>query len=492
MSEVKVTPLARRLAEENGIDWRRLNGTGPENTVVERDILGFLAKVMAGEVSLPPAVEEAAPTPDHIPNMAQAQALLQKEGVQLNDLMPAGPAMISEPPVGANRSTLDDLDLDFDFDLEAEPEMAPPVAPAPSKSPTLLELAPEPQLADAPAAPVVEAHLPSFEGMPSKATDRQGFRPELEGLPALPELEASPPAAPESPKLVWETQEVLPKHPAPEPEPLHSGMTFSSEPVESEPAYPQPAESYQPQSEAAPDVPHLAEELPPLPPLSAEPLPDLPSQAASAPVYEDHAPEGETEVSVHEEILPAPAVSAPVSEAPQFTASPAEAEHPAPQAVLSAPKAMRLQAWQRMVELRPALEATQTLSEAWRTEVPLYALLYRAVDKALSDTQLPMRATKGSLDGEELKSHRVMPTQTLRGTLDSLNDASEPGEGLAVLSLVDSPFDQVVFPGATLLTLGRASGEHALLTLSAEVSHQEAGALLERIGYYLERPILLA
>ncbi|MER3482643.1 MAG: dihydrolipoamide acyltransferase, partial [Meiothermus sp.] len=48
MSEVKVTPLARRLAEENGIDWRRLNGTGPENTVVERDILGFLAKVMAG------------------------------------------------------------------------------------------------------------------------------------------------------------------------------------------------------------------------------------------------------------------------------------------------------------------------------------------------------------------------------------------------------------------------------------------------------------
>ncbi|RTH11210.1 dihydrolipoamide acyltransferase, partial [Thermus scotoductus] len=57
MAEPKITPLARRLAEENGIDWRRLQGTGPEGTIVERDILAFLAKVMAGEVDLPPMPE---------------------------------------------------------------------------------------------------------------------------------------------------------------------------------------------------------------------------------------------------------------------------------------------------------------------------------------------------------------------------------------------------------------------------------------------------
>ncbi|WP_206074944.1 E3 binding domain-containing protein, partial [Meiothermus hypogaeus] len=83
MSEVKITPLARRLAEENGIDWRQIKGTGPDGTVVERDILAFLAKVMAGEVNLPPAPEEMAPPPGAIPDMAQAQAALQKEGVQL-------------------------------------------------------------------------------------------------------------------------------------------------------------------------------------------------------------------------------------------------------------------------------------------------------------------------------------------------------------------------------------------------------------------------
>ncbi|WP_253724066.1 E3 binding domain-containing protein, partial [Thermus scotoductus] len=63
MAEPKITPLARRLAEENGIDWRRLQGTGPEGTIVERDILAFLAKVMAGEVDLPPMPEEAPPLP---------------------------------------------------------------------------------------------------------------------------------------------------------------------------------------------------------------------------------------------------------------------------------------------------------------------------------------------------------------------------------------------------------------------------------------------
>lgn len=485
MSEVKVTPLARRLAEENGIDWRKLNGTGPDNTVVERDILGFLAKVMAGEVSLPPTPEEAAPPPEGIPNMAQAQALLQREGVQLGDLVPVAPVMAtSEPPKAEARPTLDDLDFDIDFDAEAE--TAPPAEPvmAETKTPTLLEMAPEPELSEAPAQPVLEAKLPGFEPPPAEpAYQAEGepypqpaepINPELNGLPPLPEVELEPPlsTAPESPRLVWETQEVLPSAPAPEPEPLRSGMSFTSEP------------------HPAPELPGLAE----LPLLGSEPLPDLPSPGASAPAAEDQAPKlapqaevpaPEVQLPMEEAAPPAPAAT-PVSEAAQ------PAEPQAPQAVPATPRLLRLQAWQRLVQVKPALEASSTLSEAWRTEVSLYALLYRAVDKALADTQLPLRAAKGSLEGEELKSHRVMPTQTLRGALDALQDAHEPGEGLTVLSLFDSPFDQVVFPGATLLTLGRAAGDHALLSLSGEIPQQEAGVLLERIGYYLERPILLA
>lgn len=63
MSEPKITPLARRLAEENGIDWRQIVGSGPDGTVTERDILNYLAKVMSGEVTLegPPPGEPPPP-----------------------------------------------------------------------------------------------------------------------------------------------------------------------------------------------------------------------------------------------------------------------------------------------------------------------------------------------------------------------------------------------------------------------------------------------
>jgi hypothetical protein len=153
---------------------------------------------------------------------------------------------------------------------------------------------------------------------------------------------------------------------------------------------------------------------------------------------------------------------------------------------------VRVAAWQRLVAIGPAQDAAQALSEAWRVEVGLYPLLFRAVDKALADTQTPLRATKGSLEGDQLRSLRVTPAQSLRGALDSLGMASEPGEGLTVLSLVDTHFDQVIFPGTPTLTLGRASGGHALLSLSGQMESDQAGKLLERIAYYLERPILLA
>ncbi len=61
MSEADISPLARRLAEENNVDWRVLQGSGAGGKVVERDVLEFLARVMAGE-------EELDPTPEPVPD----------------------------------------------------------------------------------------------------------------------------------------------------------------------------------------------------------------------------------------------------------------------------------------------------------------------------------------------------------------------------------------------------------------------------------------
>ena len=60
MHEPDIAPLARRLAEENNVDWRRLSGTGEGGRVVERDVLGYLARVMAGD-------EAVDPTPEPVP-----------------------------------------------------------------------------------------------------------------------------------------------------------------------------------------------------------------------------------------------------------------------------------------------------------------------------------------------------------------------------------------------------------------------------------------
>ena len=65
MNEPDIAPLARRLAEENNVEWRRLEGSGDGGRIVERDVLTFLAKVMAGE-------EDLDPTPEPVPEGMQA------------------------------------------------------------------------------------------------------------------------------------------------------------------------------------------------------------------------------------------------------------------------------------------------------------------------------------------------------------------------------------------------------------------------------------
>ena len=52
MHETNISPLARRLAEENNVYWQHLMGTGPEGKVVEKDVIEYLHRVMAGEESI--------------------------------------------------------------------------------------------------------------------------------------------------------------------------------------------------------------------------------------------------------------------------------------------------------------------------------------------------------------------------------------------------------------------------------------------------------
>jgi len=374
MSDPQITPLARRLAEENGINWRSLTGTGPDGTIVERDILAYLAKVMAGEITLPPAPDPAPPmpAPAEIPSFAQAQAALEREGVKLGELVP------------------DDLDFDLDLDLSTAQE-----TPSPA----------EPDLALDHSSKPAESGLEAWE----------------------------PPASPE-PELSWE--------PAEPSVPLAPSWPLPAEPASATPAEPT-WEMATPEVEPAPE---LEVGLPPE-------MPDLP---------------------------PLPSFEPP--------AEPAVVATPVPEAA-SAPAAL-LQLRQRPVSLVAAREAAETLSQAWHQEVGLAALLYRAVDKALADLELTHEPLKGHLEEGTLKGYRVAPAHTLRGTLENLAAAGEAAEGLVVLALEGS--DTVLLPGAEVLTLSQPGEGQALLSYSGGLAAEQARALLERVGYYLERPILLA
>jgi hypothetical protein len=116
--EPDIAPLARRLAEENNVDWRRLSGSGDRGRVVERDVLGYLARVMAGD-------EAIDPTPEPVPEGMVAWP---------EDDVNAYRARAQEPPE-TSPPTLDDELFLFDDPLPDpadEPVEAAPPEPWPS------------------------------------------------------------------------------------------------------------------------------------------------------------------------------------------------------------------------------------------------------------------------------------------------------------------------------------------------------------------------
>lgn len=67
MGDIEISPLAKRLAEENNVDWHGLTGSGEDGKIVERDVLDYLARVMAGD-------EDMNPTPEPLPEGMQSWA----------------------------------------------------------------------------------------------------------------------------------------------------------------------------------------------------------------------------------------------------------------------------------------------------------------------------------------------------------------------------------------------------------------------------------
>ncbi len=221
MMEPQISPLARRLAEENSIDWRVINGTGPEGRVIERDILTYLARIMSGEIDPPSLPDASEQPPSHgmtmpdlgsVSNLAAASAGMAKEGIDLSSLLnPSGDSSsqssLSQPSVDqrtVTQSTVTQSSPNQHFAPAANPDLVPPIletglATAPlSFGEPVMEATPV--QADAPSSldQISFGDAPAFEAAPAfKAT------PAFE-LPAVPAFELAD-ATLETPSPVLES-----------------------------------------------------------------------------------------------------------------------------------------------------------------------------------------------------------------------------------------------------------------------------------------------
>ena len=92
-----ISPLAKTLAESNGIDWRTIQGTGPGGQIVEDDIIQYLTRLMSGDEELPATPVDLPPpdwTGDELPAGMSAE-MLSQAGVD-SDIA----ALVNQAPAG--------------------------------------------------------------------------------------------------------------------------------------------------------------------------------------------------------------------------------------------------------------------------------------------------------------------------------------------------------------------------------------------------------
>jgi hypothetical protein len=133
--EPLISPLAKRLAEDNGIDWRQIQGTGDEGRITERDILNYLTRIMSGEIDAPEQPVDPVP-PDwtgdealgHLPDASEMSRVgvdpdlidfahqmrsASPENFAPSELAPAPPqSPFAEPPAAEEPLVVNDAEED--------------------------------------------------------------------------------------------------------------------------------------------------------------------------------------------------------------------------------------------------------------------------------------------------------------------------------------------------------------------------------------------
>ena len=452
----RIAPLAKILAEANGIEWEHLHGTGPGGQIVEQDILDYLTRVMSGEAE-PPSTPVDAPPPDwdgnDVPGAGMFDAAaLSKAGVEsdiaefVSQGRPAGPQI---PGTAAPALETSDFELD---DQEPAPTPAPvqPAAPAPAVE------NPSGSMISAPAAPAA-----ATAGGLGSLLSRLYHKDE----PA-PVVEAPAPAV-----------EVAP---VPEPVKVEPVRVEAARPVVETPVVTAAtAEAViEPVPAKAPEAPVVA-----TPVVEAAPEPAAPARMPE--------PQPEPVVEPAPVVVPTPAPAAPA--APAFAAS-----APAPSApVYSGPtsEVPRDAVWfgtylRRNANVGNLNDLRGQLSEALERDVPLALLVARAAQRHLDALGLANVAMQDINAGKALSVGAGQQS----GIRDAVTATLSDYDGTPDLLIVDAGqigLDDLHYPHTLTLSVGRVEDGQASLSLQGDVEPAKAAQFLAKVADTLEKPVIL-
>ncbi|GAA5533571.1 E3 binding domain-containing protein [Deinococcus aluminii] len=472
----RIAPLAKILAEANGIDWRNLPGSGEGGMIVEQDILNYLTRVMSGEEE-PPSTPVDAPPPEWTGTDLPAGAGLLAPGMPSMDMLSSAgvdsdlAALVGQPqPAPPAPASLDDDALEFELeDDQADvPAFAAPVpGPEEAAPPAVASSAPE----VVPAAPALgrEEQSAPAEQAPGLAAVAQP-----EPVAARGEAAPPPPAAPAGGGVMAGLGNLLSR--------LYQQPT-TPPPTPAAPEMPAAAQTPAPEV-AAPVAEVPAPEVHPVPEVEEVPAPAAVTEPAPTPA--------------EDEVQPAPQVTEAEEPAPEPAAAPTEAAPTEPEAVAPVPVPLpaaghpREAVWfgtylRRDANIVPAAELRRQLVSALGQDVPLALLVARAAQRHADSLGL------GTVAVQDLDASRARTVQPggLRDALAALGTDQEGTPDLLVIDAGALDLDDLHLPHTVTLSVGRVQEGRAALTLNGDVDPAQAARFLANVAGTLEEPIIL-
>ncbi|PNY81743.1 E3 binding domain-containing protein [Deinococcus koreensis] len=521
----RIAPLAKILAEANGIDWQTLRGSGEGGMVVEQDILNYLSRIMSGEEE-PPSTPVDVPPADWngdvnaMPDLSgMSSEQLSRAGVDSDMaalLNQARPPVSPEVPSTPATPELDAEDMDFELDDDVTGEMpgeaaapAAPMAPvaATPAMPTWDFSAPAPQAAaptaapSMPAAPMPEVPMPDLQ-MPAATAPvaAAGVAAAGAGLGSLLSRLYQQTPAPAAP---LEPAESAPAH----SETAHSESAHSESASPDEAAADAGAFSSEEAHSGAPhssfEVSDHTDDAQEQPALAAEPVVmDTPAiEAGTVEATTGETSTAEASTGPDERPAPEPVAAAEEPEAPaepQAQTAPQDAQaEPAPEAEAAtaapAPAAQASGAvWfgtylRRSVDFGAASALHGQLSRALGQDVPLAFLVARAVQRHAAALGLSSVALHDNAQNRA----RSVAGEHLRAAVDALAHTYEGTPDLLVVDAGALDLDDLHYPHTVTLSVGRVHDGRAALTLNGPVDAAQGARFLADLDATLREPILL-